>query len=416
MPDAPVVPLAPPVSPVLSYHSGGKIALRRRVPLENREDLSLAYTPGVADVCRAIAADPDAAWRYTSRANLVAVVTDGSAILGLGDLGPGAAMPVMEGKCLLFGRLGGVDAFPLCVRREVGLADVVAALSPSFGGILLEDVAAPRCFELETELQRRLDIPVVHDDHHGTAVVVAAAMLSALRATGRDPGNTRAVVNGAGASGIRVAEILLDLGLGDVIVCDRAGALHADRAVPPLTPEKAAIARRTNRSGIRGRLADALRGADAFVGLSVGGALTPEMARTMAARGIVFAMANPDPEIHPDAARAEGAAIVGTGRSDHPNQVNNALCFPGLFRGLLDAGARTLTQGVKLAAARAIARLVTDAELERGIVIPDIFDPAVSAAVAGAVVEAAWAAGISVRRIGAAEEARSAAARIAAWG
>lgn len=402
---------------VLAYHVGGKIALRSRVPLRDRDDLSLAYTPGVAEVCRAISRDPAVADRYTARANFIAVVTDGSAVLGLGNLGPAAALPVMEGKCVLLGHLGGVDAVPLCLNRETGarLADVIAAVAPTFGGILLEDVAAPECFALEAELGRRLDIPVVHDDQHGTAVVVGAAILSALRATNRQPAQTRAVVNGAGASGIRVAEMLLDLGLGDVVVCDRQGVLAPGRSAP-MTAEKETLSRRTNRTGLRGGLSQAVRGADAFVGLSVGGALTFEMAKTMAPASIVFALANPDPEIAPVAARAAGAAIVGTGRSEDPNQINNALCFPGLFRGLLDAGARGLSAGGKRAAARAIAALLTAGELERGIVVPDIFNPDVAPAVAGAVAEAAWTQGLAAHRIAASDEAQQARTRIANWG
>ena len=400
----------PGPSPSLHYHRGGKIALGSRVALATREDLSLAYTPGVADACRAIAADPAASFTYTARGNLVAVVSDGTAVLGLGDIGPEAALPVMEGKCLLFKRFGGVDALPLCLRAsdDARLADAIAALAPTFGGILLEDVASPRCFALEAELRRRLPIPVFHDDQHGTAVVVAAGLLPALRATGRSAAAARAVVNGAGAAGTAVAEILLDLGLGDVVVCDRRGVLDGG-----LDPLKAALAARTNRSGIHGGLPDALRGADVFVGLSAAGALSAEMVSAMAPHPVVFALANPDPEIVPAAARAAGAGIVASGRSDDRNQINNALCFPGLFRGLLDCGGRGVTAPVKLAAARAIAALVAEDDLDRGIVVPDIFDPRVAPAVAGAVTETLWAQGLAARHLPAAEEARSAGRRIA---
>ena len=405
--------VAPPAAPsaALAYHRGGKIALGTRVPLRSRADLALAYTPGVAEVCRAIAADPAAAYEYTSRGNLVAVVTDGSAVLGLGRIGPEAALPVMEGKCLLFRRFGGVDALPLCVRTEGEAAtlDAIAAVAPGFGGINLEDIAAPWCFALEAELQDRLEIPVVHDDQHGTAVVVAAALLAALRATGRTTAGSRAVVNGAGAAGVRVAEILLDLGLGDVVVCDRDGVLGQDR-----DPVKASLAARTNRCGVRGGLEAALRGADVFIGLSVAGALRPASIRAMAPGSIVFALANPDPEIEPAAATLAGAAIVATGRSDHRNQVNNALCFPGLFRGLLDCRGHRITPAVKLAAARALAGLCGDAQLERGLVIADIFDPRVAPAVAAAVTATLWDQGLAGRHIPAEVEREAAAARIAA--
>ena len=397
----------------LAYHEGGKLGIRSRVPLEDRADLCLAYTPGVAAACRAIAADPSCLDRYSSRANLVAVVTDGSAVLGLGDLGPAAALPVMEGKCLLLGRFGGVDAVPLCLAgsRDPGsLAEVIAAVAPGFGAIQLEDVSAPRCFDLEERLRKTLSIPVFHDDQHGTAVVVAAALRSALRATGRQASETRVVVNGAGAAGCACAELLLDAGVGDVVLCDRSGIVRR-----PVGPDRAELAARCNRLGLGGDLAAALQGADVLVGVSAAGVVSRAMVRSMARRPIVFALANPDPEIDRGAALEAGAAIVATGASDDPNQLNNALCFPGFFRGLLDAGATGWHRAALPAAADAIAGLVTDEELGRGIVVPDIFHPAVAPAVAGAVAEAAWAAGLASRALSSGQEAAAARTRVATW-
>ena len=382
--------------PAFALHRGGKMEIRGTVPVETRDDLSLAYTPGVARVCEAIAADPTAAHDLTWIGNTVAVVTDGTAVLGLGDIGPTAAMPVMEGKALLFKHFAGVDAVPICLdTTDVdAMVETVVNLAPSFGGINLEDIAAPRCFEIERRLKDRLDIPVFHDDQHGTAVVVLAAMRNALRITQRDLAQARVVISGAGAAGVAVARILLAAGVGDLQVVDSQGVLHPDRS--DLNPVKLSLAQETNVSGLSGRLADALDGADVFVGVS-GGSVPEEVVAGMADDAVVFALANPNPEVHPDIARRH-ARVVATGRSDYPNQINNVLAFPGIFRGALDVRARHITEGMKLAAAEALAGLVTDSDdLEETCVIPSPFDPRVPQVVAEAVAEAARRDGVARR-------------------
>jgi malate dehydrogenase (oxaloacetate-decarboxylating) len=382
--------------PAFVLHRGGKMAIAGTVPLETSADLSLAYTPGVARVCQAIADDPTTAHDLTWVGNTVAVVTDGTAVLGLGDIGPAAAMPVMEGKALLFKRFAGVDAVPICLdTTEVdAIVDTVVRLAPSFGGVNLEDISAPRCFEIERRLKDRLDIPVFHDDQHGTAVVVLAAMRNALRITGRRIEDARVVISGAGAAGVAVARILLAAGVGDLQVVDSRGVLHPDRS--DLNPVKLSLAHDTNVSGVSGRLADALAGADVFVGVS-GGNVPEEVVAGMAQDAVIFALANPNPEVHPDIA-SRHARVVATGRSDYPNQINNVLAFPGIFRGALDVRARHITEGMKLAAAEALARLVAEADgLEETCVIPSPFDPRVPTVVAEAVAEAARRDGVARR-------------------
>ena len=352
------------------------------VPVADAADLAMAYTPGVARVCDAIAAQPELAARYTWVPNTVAVVTDGTAVLGLGDIGPAAAMPVMEGKALLFKRFAGVDAVPLCLAcRDTGeLVSAIAAVAPSFGGINLEDISAPRCFEVEDRLRDLLDIPVFHDDQHGTAIVVLAALRNAARLAGRELGELRAVVAGAGASGVAVARILLRAGIGDIALSDSKGLIYQGR--DGLNPVKAALARVTNKAGHAGSTEEALRGADVFIGLS--GSTVPERAiASMARRSIVFALSNPEPEVHPDVARAH-ARVVATGRSDFPNQINNVLAFPGVFRGALDVRAPVITEDMKLAAAEALSGLV-GGDLTADYVIPGAFDERVAPAVADAV-------------------------------
>jgi malate dehydrogenase (oxaloacetate-decarboxylating) len=378
--------------PAFALHRGGKIELGITAPLRNRDDLSLAYTPGVARVCTAIANDPELADVYTWRANTVAVVTDGTAVLGLGDIGPAAAMPVMEGKALLFKHFAGVDAVPICLDcTDVDeLFETVVRLAPSFGGINLEDISAPRCFELERRLQAALDIPVFHDDQHGTAIVVLAALRNAAKLTGRTLGDLRAVVSGAGAAGIAVTKILLAAGIGDIAVADSRGMLHSGRE--GLTDAKAEITALTNKAGVTGNIEDALAGADVFLGLSAGKVSEGAIA-SMAPGSLIFAMANPDPEVDP-AMAAKYAAVVATGRSDYPNQINNVLAFPGVFRGAFQVRARRITEGMKLAAAHALAEVVGD-ELSAECVIPSVFDERVAPAVAAAVAAAARADGVA---------------------
>jgi malate dehydrogenase (oxaloacetate-decarboxylating) len=370
------------VDPVFALHRGGKVEIRSTVGELDSELLAAAYTPGVAEVCLAIAADPALADVYTWRHHTVAVVTDGSAVLGLGDIGPAAALPVMEGKALLFKELGGVDAVPICLdAREVD--DIVATvqrLAPSFGGINLEDISAPRCFEIERRLRDTLSIPVFHDDQHGTAVVVLAALKNAARLTGRDLSDLRVVMSGAGAAGVAVCAILQNAGVGDVAVADRRGVIHPGRT--DLTDVKQALAERTNRAGLTGTLEEAMAGADVFVGVS-GGHVSDAAVASMAKDAIVFALANPEPEIHPDIA-SKYAAVVATGRSDFPNQINNVLAFPGIFKGALTAGAPSITEQMKVVAAQAIADVVGD-DLAPDYVIPDALDPRVAPAVAVAV-------------------------------
>ncbi|PZN09757.1 MAG: NAD-dependent malic enzyme [Bacillota bacterium] len=380
----------------LHEQARGKIEVFSKVPLRDARDLSLAYTPGVAEPCRVIAADPGRAFDLTARGNLVAVVTDGSAVLGLGDIGPVAALPVMEGKAILFKLFAAVDAVPLCldVREVARVVEVVRAVAPTFGGINLEDIAAPRCFEIEARLRAELDIPVFHDDQHGTAIVTAAALLNALRVVGKALEDVRIVVNGAGAAGIAVSQLLLDLGARDLVLCDSRGAIYAGRPYG-MNPYKQRVAERTNPRGLKGGLADVLAGADVFVGLSRGNVVTQEMVRSMAAEAIVMAMANPTPEIFPDAAAAAGARVVCTGRSDFPNQINNVLAFPGVFRGALDVRAREINEAMKVAAARAIAELIPPDELSERYIIPEARDERVAPAVAAAVARAAMDTGVA---------------------
>lgn len=367
----------------------GKVEITARAKVDNKDALSLAYTPGVAEPCLAIQADYNKSWELTRRWNMVAVITDGSAVLGLGDIGPEAGMPVMEGKCVLFKEFGGVDAFPLCVRtKDVDeFVETVYNISGSFGGINLEDIAAPRCFEIEDKLKERCDIPIFHDDQHGTAVVVSAALINATKLTGKALSDCKAVINGSGAAGIAIAKLLMTLGLKDVILCDRTGAIYKGRE--NLNKSKADIAEITNRDMVTGSLADAVKGTDIFIGVSAPGVLTQDMIKTMNPDSIVLAMANPTPEIMPDEAKAAGAKIVGTGRSDFPNQINNVVAFPGIFRGALDVRASAITENMKIAAAYAIASLVEDYKLTEDYILPYAFDERIKDTVAKAVAKAA---------------------------
>ena len=367
----------------------GKIRVETPCPLTSKEDLAVAYTPGVAAPCLEIAEDVEKSYEYTRRGNLVAVVTDGTAVLGLGDIGPEAGMPVMEGKCALFKAFAGVDAFPICVRsKDVDeIVRTVELIAGSFGGINLEDIAAPRCFEVERKLKERLDIPVFHDDQHGTAVVTVAAMVNALKLTGKSIKNISAVVNGAGAAGTACTRLLMALGLKDVVVCDKIGALVP--GLPGMTDAQAELAEITNPQKKTGTLADVIKGADVFMGFSAPGCLTGDMVRTMAKDPLVFACANPTPEIFPEEALAAGAKVVGTGRSDYPNQINNVLAFPGIFRGALDVRAKEINDEMKVAAAYAIAGLIPESELREDNIIPSALDEKVAKAVAKAVAEAA---------------------------
>ena len=368
--------------PVFALHEGGKLAVASTAPLRDAHDLSLAYTPGVARVCTAIAGRPELAARFTWTSRLVAVITDGTAVLGLGDIGPKASLPVMEGKACLFKAFGGLDAVPIALDTTDTdeIVETVVRLAPSFGGINLEDISAPRCFEIEDRLRERLDIPVFHDDQHGTAIVVLAALRNAALLTGRTLGDLRVVVSGAGAAGVACTKILLAAGIGDIAVSDSRGIVHAGRA--DLGPIKADLAATTNRARLTGTVEDCLAGADVFLGLSAG--KVPEAAvASMAPGAIVFALANPDPEVHPEVA-ARYAAVVATGRSDFPNQINNVLAFPGVFAGAFDARATAVTEGMKLAAAEALAAVV-DGELRADRIVPSPFDPRVAPAVAAAV-------------------------------
>ena len=377
------------------YEWKGKIEVISRAPIRSREDLSLAYTPGVAEPCLEIQKDVDKSYELTRRANLVAVVTDGTAVLGLGDIGPEAGMPVMEGKCALFKAFANVDAFPLCIRsKDVDeIVRTVSLLAGSFGGINLEDIAAPRCFEIERRLKEVCDIPVFHDDQHGTAIVVAAALLNALKITGRDIAQARVVLNGAGSAGIAIAKHLVNLGVQDLTLVDRFGVI--DEGMAELNPAQAEMAKVTNRGHLRGTLADALRGADVFIGVSAPGVVNQEMVRSMAADPIVFAMANPTPEIMPDQALAAGAKVIGTGRSDFPNQINNVLAFPGIFRGALDCRARCINEEMKMAASHALAELAEADGLSQENILPDALDKRVAPAVAQAVMAAARETGVA---------------------
>ncbi len=367
----------------------GKIEVVSRVSIQDAQTLSLAYTPGVARACTEIHDNPDLSYALTRRANLVAVITDGTAVLGLGDIGGLAGMPVMEGKCTLFKEFAGVDAFPLCIKSKDTdeIVRTIELLSDSFGGINLEDIAAPRCFEIEAKLKEKLDIPVFHDDQHGTAIVVGAALMNACKVTGKALSELRLVINGAGAAGIAIAKLLLALGTGEIILCDKFGIINEQSHT--LSETHAQIAKLTNRSHITGTLADAMNGADAFVGVSAPNQVTPEMIRSMNEKPIVFAMANPTPEIMPQDALDAGAFIVGTGRSDFANQINNVIAFPGIFKGALEVRAKEINEDMKLAAAYAIAACVPEDKLSREFILPHSFDRAVPVAVARAVAEAA---------------------------
>lgn len=377
------------------YEWNGKIEVIAKAKVNDSKSLSLAYTPGVAEPCLEIQKDYNKSYELTRRNNLVAVITDGSAVLGLGDIGPEAGMPVMEGKCVLFKEFGDVDAFPLCVRtKDVDeFVQAVYNISGSFGGINLEDIAAPRCFEIEEKLKKMCDIPIFHDDQHGTAVVVSAALINATKIIGKDLGECKAVINGSGAAGTAIAKLLMTLGLKDVILCDRTGAIYEGRE--KLNPFKEEIAKVTNRGMVKGGLKEAVAGADIFIGVSAPGVLTGDMIKTMHKDPIVLAMANPTPEIMPDEAKAAGAKIVGTGRSDFPNQINNVVAFPGIFRGALDVRASAITENMKIAAAYAIASLVDDDKLSEDYILPYAFDERIKDTVAAAVAEAARKDGVA---------------------
>lgn len=377
------------------YEWNGKIEVVAKAKVNDSKSLSLAYTPGVAEPCLEIQKDYNKSYELTRRNNLVAVITDGSAVLGLGDIGPEAGMPVMEGKCVLFKEFGDVDAFPLCVRtKDVDeFVQTVYNISGSFGGINLEDISAPRCFEIEEKLKKMCDIPIFHDDQHGTAVVVSAALINATKIIGKDLDECKAVINGSGAAGTAIAKLLMTLGLKDVILCDRTGAIYEGRE--KLNPSKAEIAKVTNRGMVKGGLKDAIVGTDIFIGVSAPGVLTEDMIKTMHKDPIVLAMANPTPEIMPDEAKAAGAKIVGTGRSDFPNQINNVVAFPGIFRGALDVRASAITENMKIAAAYAIASLVDDDKLNEDYILPYAFDERIKDTVANAVAEAARKDGVA---------------------
>ena len=373
----------------------GKIEVVTRAPLDSAEALSLAYTPGVAQPCLEIQKDINKSFELTRRWNTVAVVTDGTAVLGLGDIGPEAGMPVMEGKCALFKAFGGVDAIPLCVRsKDVDdIVKTVALLAGSFGGVNLEDISAPRCFEIEQKLKACTDIPIFHDDQHGTAVITLAGLMNALKVVGKNIEDVKIVTSGAGAAGIAIIRLLMAMGLKNVIMTDRRGAIYEGR--DGLNPIKEEMAKITNRNLEKGTLQEVIHGADVFIGVSAPGTLTGDMVRTMAKDPVIFACANPTPEIFPDEAKAAGAAVVSTGRSDYPNQVNNVLCFPGIFRGALDVRASDINDEMKIAAAKAIAGLVSDDELSADYILPKAFDPRVRDAVAAATAEAARQSGVA---------------------
>ena len=373
----------------------GKIEVIATVPVASKEDLSLAYTPGVAQPCLEIQKDIEKSYELTRRHNMCAVITDGSAVLGLGDIGPEAGMPVMEGKCVLFKSFGGVDAFPLCVKtKDVDeFVDTVYNISGSFGGINLEDISAPRCFEIERKLKERCDIPIFHDDQHGTAVITLAGLTNALKVVGKKKEDVKIVTSGAGAAAVAIVKLLLSCGFKDITMCDRKGAIYKGRE--DLNWIKAEMAEQTNLRGAKGSLADMLVGADVFIGVSAPGMVTTEMVKTMNKDAIIFACANPTPEIFPDDAKAGGAKVISTGRSDYPNQINNVLAFPGIFRGTFDVRASEINEEMKLAAAEALANLISDEELSADYIIPKAFDPRVGKAVAAAVAEAARRTGVA---------------------
>lgn len=377
------------------YEWAGKIEVTARSKVDTREKLSIAYTPGVAEPCLVIRDDVDKSYELTRRWNLVAVITDGTAVLGLGDIGPEAGMPVMEGKCVLFKEFGAVDAFPLCIKsKDVDtIVETVSQISGSFGGINLEDISAPRCFEIENRLKKRCDIPIFHDDQHGTAIVVSAAMINAMKLTARSLGEQKVVVSGAGAAGISVTRLLIKMGLKNVILCDRQGAIYTGRG--DLNPVKEDMAAISNPEKKAGPLSEAIKGADIFIGVSGPGIVTEEMVRSMNRDPIIFAMSNPVPEIMPDLAKKAGASVIGTGRSDYPNQINNVLAFPGVFRGALDVRASDINDEMKIAAAYAIASIVSDSELKPEYIIPNAFDERVGKTVAAAVAKAARDSGVA---------------------
>ena len=378
------------------YEWKGKIEVISRTPIKNREQLSLAYTPGVAEPCLEIAKDPMKVYELTRRQNLVAVITDGTAVLGLGDIGPEAAMPVMEGKCALFKEFAGVDAFPICIdsKDPKVIIDTIALISKSFGGINLEDISAPRCFEIEKKLKEKCDIPIFHDDQHGTAVITLAGLTNALKVVGKKKEDVRIVMNGAGAAAISICRLLLKAGFKDVTLCDRKGAIYEGRT-EGMNPVKEEMSKLTNLQKKQGSLAEMLVGADVFIGVSAPGAVTTEMVKTMNKDAIIFACANPTPEIFPDDAKAGGAQVISTGRSDFPNQINNVLAFPGIFRGAFDVRASDINDEMKIAASKALADLITDEELSPEYIIPKAFDKRVGPAVAKAVAEAAKATGVA---------------------
>lgn len=377
------------------YEWQGKLEVASRVSVKNAEDLSLAYTPGVAQPCLEIQKDYYKSFELTRRSNLIAVITDGSAVLGLGNIGPEAGMPVMEGKCVLFKEFAGVDAFPICIRsNDVDeIVDTVYRISGSFGGINLEDIAAPRCFEIERKLKERCDIPVFHDDQHGTAICVAAAVINALKITGKNLKDIKCVINGAGAAGTAIGELLLKLGLNNLIMCDKAGAIY--KGMEGLSSAHEELSRKTNPHGEKGGLADVMKNADVFIGVSAPNIVTKEMVASMNKGAAVFAMANPVPEIMPDEAKKGGATVIGTGRSDFPNQINNVLAFPGIFRGALDVRATDINEEMKMAAVYALAGLVSEEELNDEYILPKAFDKRIAPAVAKAVAKAARDSGVA---------------------
>lgn len=379
----------------LHYEWKGKLDMTPKMKLENKDDLSLAYTPGVAAPCLEIEKDINKSYELTGRGNSVAVVTDGTAVLGLGDIGPEAGMPVMEGKCVLFKEFGGVNAIPLCIRSKDTdeIVRTVSLLAGSFGGINLEDIAAPRCFEIEAKLKEICDIPVFHDDQHGTAIVTAAALLNAVKLTGKKMGSLKMVINGAGSAGIAIAKLLMKMGFGDVILCDSRGTIYKGRE--GMNADKCAMAEITNKDHIKGNLADAMKGSDVFIGVSAPGIVSEEMVASMNEKSIVLPMANPVPEIMPDLAKKAGAYIVGTGRSDFPNQINNVLAFPGIFRGALDVRASDINEDMKVAAAEGIASLISDEDLSVDYIIPSALDKSVAKVVAEKVAEAAKKSGVA---------------------